>query len=125
MACTQRFTDKQIVAALTKTKGMVFLAAKRLGYNPDTIYERAKSCEAIRDAIRHQRGKLIDTAESKLHAAVNRGEPWAIQMCLKTIGKDRGFVERQEHTGKDGEPLPTPVIRLAPSPERVSVNGSH
>jgi hypothetical protein len=75
MACTQRFTDKQIVAALTKTKGMVFLAAKRLGYNPDTIYERAKSCEAIRDAIRHQRGKLIDTAESK---SLNRRSSTAV-----------------------------------------------
>jgi hypothetical protein len=30
------------------------------------------------------------------------GEPWAVAMVLKTIGKSRGYVERQEVTGADG-----------------------
>ena len=30
------------------------------------------------------------------------GEPWAVAMVLKTIGKHRGYVERQEVTGADG-----------------------
>ena len=33
------------------------------------------------------------------------GEPWAIQMTLKTIGKSRGYVERQEVTGADSSPI--------------------
>jgi hypothetical protein len=37
--------------------------------------------------------------------AVRRGEPWAVCFTLKCLGKDRGYVERQERTGAGGQPL--------------------
>lgn len=100
-----QFTNERIKAALVECKGMVYLAAKRVGCNPETIYARARVSPEIRDTIHCERGKVIDTAEMKLFNAIEKGEPWAIQMALKTIGKDRGYVERSELTGADGQAL--------------------
>jgi hypothetical protein len=49
-----------------------------------------------------QDGEFVDTAELKLRQAVINGEAWAVLFALRTKGKERGYVERQEVTGKDG-----------------------
>ena len=56
----------------------------------------------MKRAVEHARGEVVDYAEQKLRPAILNGEPWAIAMALKTIGKSRGYVERQEVTGADG-----------------------
>jgi len=92
----ERYSTDKIIAALKATNGLVYLAARQVGCTPKTIYTRAKSCVAIRQAIEDSRGELIDLSELKLRAAVLNGEPWAVALVLKTLGKDRGYVERQE-----------------------------
>ena len=98
MAGKQRFTPKQVADTLTETRGMVFLAAKKLGCSDDTIYNYAKRYKAVGDALRQQRGQFVDMAELKLWNAVNEGEAWAVQFALRTLGKERGYVERSEVT---------------------------
>ena len=39
----------------------------------------------------------------QLRKAVNRGEAWAVCFTLKCLGKERGFVERVEHSSPDGQ----------------------
>jgi len=85
-----------IIEALEKTHGMVYLAAEALGCAPVTIYRRAEKDPKVQDVINTQRGKLIDKAELKLEQAVMAGEPWAVTLTLKSLGKNRGYVERQE-----------------------------
>ncbi len=101
-----------MVAALRQTKGMVYDAADIVGCHADTIYERAKSSQEVKEAMKRERGKFVDKCQRKLDEAVEAGEPWAIQMGLRTLGKDRGFTERSEVTGKDGAPLMPPVVRM-------------
>ena len=96
------YSTADIIKALEKTHGMIYLAAEDLGCAAITIYRRAEKVQAVQDTINNYRGKLVDKAELKLEQAVLNGEPWAIQMTLKTIGKSRGYVERQEVTGADG-----------------------
>jgi len=85
----------------------VSVAARRLGCNPRTIYRRAEKSPRIREAIDQAREELIDQAEAKLREAVQRGEVWAVSLVLKTLGKKRGYVKRQEHTigGIADEPI--------------------
>jgi alanine-alpha-ketoisovalerate/valine-pyruvate aminotransferase len=97
-----KFTNQQIIDAVNSVNGMVYLAARKLGCNPQTIYNRMAKSTAIREAVDNARGELIDISEQKLRAAVMNGEPWSVAMVLKTIGKSRGYVERQEVTGADG-----------------------
>jgi len=91
-----------IIAALERTHGMIYLAAKELACSPHTIYRRAEKEKKVQDIINSYRGQLVDKAELKLEQAVMAGEPWAVQFSLRTIGKSRGYVERQEVTGADG-----------------------
>jgi len=92
----RRYTNEEILAALKHTKGMVYLAARHLGCNHETISLRAKSCPKVAAEIKMQRGEFVDEAELRLIAAVKRNEPWAINRTLMTLGKDRGYFEKQE-----------------------------
>ena len=103
------YSTKLILEALHRTHGMIFLAAKEIGCAPVTIYRRAEKEPKIRDTIDSYRGQLVDKAELRLEKAVLNGEPWAINLTLKTLGKKRGYVERQEFSGADGEPLKVEV----------------
>lgn len=92
----RRYTDKQIIHAIVRSKGLVFLAAQQLGCMPSTIHHRAQKNPKMRECIENERGRILDFAEAKLLEAVNGGEAWAVCFLLKTQGKQRGYVERQE-----------------------------
>lgn len=114
MADKPHYTAAQVIAALRETKGMVFLAAKRLGCTPETVQNYCKRYPSVQAAKVAERGEMVDTAELKLWQSIQNGEAWGIAFCLKTIGKDRGYVERTEQTGKDGAPL-NEVIKVVMS----------
>lgn len=98
----QRFSNAQIIDAVKAMNGMVYLAARQLGCTPQAIYKRMAKSQVLKQAVDDSRGELIDISEQKLRRAVLNNEPWAIALVLKTIGKHRGYVERQEVTGADG-----------------------
>ena len=98
-----RVTDKRMLDAIKKNGGAVYLAARELGCAPNTIYNRMEKVPAMKQAVEDARGEVVDYAEQKLRLAVLNGEPWAIGMTLRTIGKSRGYVERQEVAGADGK----------------------
>lgn len=104
-----RVTDKRMLDAIKKNGGAVYLAARELGCAPNTIYNRMKKSPTLKRAVEDARGEVVDYAEQKLRLAILNGEPWAIAMALKTIGKSRGYVERQEVTGAEGSHI---VVRL-------------
>jgi len=106
----QRYTAKQVADALIETKGMVFIAAQRLGCNPETIRLYCKRYPSVQAAKDAQRGMMLDAAELKLWQSIQNGEPWGIAFALKTIGKDRGYTERHEHTGEDGHDIVLRVV---------------
>ena len=109
MNAHQKYPAAKVALALTETKGMITLAAKRLGCAPNTVRRYVREYAACRQALEDARAEMGDTAELKLYKAVTDGEPWAITFYLKTLGKDRGYTERQEVTGKDGGALAAPV----------------
>jgi hypothetical protein len=94
MGAPLKFKPHQIVHALNETRGMIYLAAERLGCEADTVYNYAKRYASVREAIARHRGRTTDIAELKLYQAINEGEAWAVQFYLKTQGRDRGYVEK-------------------------------
>ena len=104
MTTRQRYTQAQVIDALRETKGMVYLAAKRLGCEAQTIYNYRDRYPAVRAEMEQQDGEVDDAAEMKLYQAIIAGEPWAVQFRLRTKGKGRGYVERvqQEVSGPNG-----------------------
>lgn len=122
MGRPRKYSDEQMVTALTETKGMVYIAAEKIGCEADTIYLRAKSSPAVAQAMKHERGKVVDTAELKLYTALIAGEPWAIQMALRCLGKDRGYTEKTEHlhTGDADNPVEMNVRTIQTQLERYT-----
>jgi hypothetical protein len=126
MANKHRYTAAQVAEALTETKGMLFIAAQRLGCSHETVRKYCKQYPSVQAARDAQRGIMIDTSELKLWQAIQNGEAWAITLALKTLGKDRGYVERQEVTGQDNGPLMLKVvyddaIDITPEPLRLEI----
>lgn len=102
----KKFSVKRMVDELTRTKGMVYIAAENLGCTPQTVYNYVNSNPEIAAAKELAEGKVLDQAELNLYKAILNGEPWAIQFVLKTKGKKRGYVERQELVGgEDADPI--------------------
>lgn len=100
-----RYTVAQVIQALDDTKGMVYLAARRLGCSHTTVYNYARRHPTVQLAIDANRGVMLDTAEVALWKGIQDGESWAVQFALRTIGRNRGYVERKEVAGPDGGPL--------------------
>ena len=94
MANKLKFTATQMCEALTATKGMVYLAAKRLGCDHNTVLRYCQRYPSVEAAKQAARGELLDEAELRLVAAIRRDEPWAISFYLKTVGRTRGYGER-------------------------------
>jgi hypothetical protein len=100
-----KFTPEEVALALKTARGLVAIAARKLRCGTQLVRNYIKKYEVVRETQDEARTFLVDTAESKLHAAVQKGAPWAICFTLKCLGKDRGYIERQEHTGAGGVPL--------------------
>jgi len=110
---TPRYTATQVADALRSTRGMTYLAAKRLGCDPNTIMAYCRRYPTVEQAKQDARGELLDVAEVKLWQAVQEGQHWAICFALRMLGRTRGYTERQELTGDEGAPLvPATVIYL-------------
>ena len=106
MAQRTRSLD-EIEQALRDTKGMVSVAAKKLGFTRAALYERIQRSDRLKEVVGDEREAMTDTAELALHRAIVNGEAWATCFYLKTQGKSRGYVERQELTGANGGPIAT------------------
>lgn len=92
-------TKKQIANALQKTAGNVALAARELKCSRSTIYRKIEQFPDLGEILEDAREELVDIAESKLRQQVMNGNMTAIIFTLKTQGKQRGYVERQEIVG--------------------------
>lgn len=105
MGSRQHYTAATIIKALQHTRGLMTLAAEHLGCTDETLRNYAKRYPSVADELQRQRERVTDLAEQKLFQAIEEGQPWALNFYLKTIGKSRGYVERHEFTGKDGDQL--------------------
>ena len=115
-----KYKRADIIAALERNGGMVYLAARALRCSPQTIYNYRDKYPDVAQAIDNARGEMIDTAELALKRAVLEGEGWAVCFLLKTLGKSRGYIERQEITGANGDPLKIEIVEVHADTDRSS-----
>lgn len=99
----EKYTAAQMIDAIKQTKGMLTVAARKLGCDPVTIYRYVREYPTVAAAVKEARESVTDMAELALYKAIQDGEGWAVCFYLKTQGKGRGYVERQEieHRFKD------------------------
>ena len=100
-----RYTPAQVIAAIKANRGLISGAATALGCEPITVRRYADRHPTVAAALYEAREAMLDVAEASLFKQIGAGEGWAVKYYLSTQGKSRGYVERQEVTGKDGAPI--------------------
>ncbi len=93
MTNPERYTAEQVITAIQAARGMVTIAARALGCKPQTVRNYIQRYPTVADALREERERTLDVGELALYKAVQEGQGWAVTFLLKTIGRDRGYVE--------------------------------
>ena len=87
---------KAVLDALEKSLGVVTSACKSVGVGRTTHYLWMDTDPEYKAAVEELSGVAIDFAESQLHKQIKEGNSTATIFFLKTKGKKRGYIERQE-----------------------------
>ena len=94
-----------MLEALEKSLGIVSTACKMVDISRQTHYAWLKADEDYKKAVDSIQDGVLDFAESHLYKLVKEGNPAATIFFLKTKGKKRGYIERQEIEVQEKKPL--------------------
>lgn len=95
-------TKKAMIIALEESLGVVTMAAKAVGIDRCTHYSWYNKDPEYKAAVDALTDIPLDFAENKLHSLIEKGDTAATIFFLKTKGRKRGYIEKQEveHTGE-------------------------
>jgi len=96
---------KQFRKAVKGSAGLYTAIGQKLGFCRQSVATFVNSCPEAQKLIQDERESITDLAEGKLFQTINNGEAWGIKFYLSTVGKDRGYVEKQEIVHSGIEPL--------------------
>jgi GTP cyclohydrolase II len=98
----KKLTDTAAVRdAILAKRGNVAAVALGFHVSRTTVYARIKEEPALREVLNEARETMLDHAESQLYAQAMNGNTTALIFLLKTQGKARGYIERQEYVFRD------------------------
>lgn len=98
-------SKKQILEAIEGTGGIILTVAKKLGVHWNTAEKYCLMYEETRTALNNEKEKILDLAEIGIYKKIQEGDTDIGKWVLSRKGKNRGWSERQEITGKDGGKL--------------------
>mgnify|MGYP003634534499 CR=1 FL=1 len=84
--------------------GVVTVACRKSEIPRSTFYKWLNEDEQFAKDVSDIENIALDFAESQLHEQIGNANTAATIFYLKTKGKKRGYIERQEITGVDGLP---------------------
>lgn len=112
-----KITDKEIKKAIEDSGGIMSRILKALNKGKSDedkisrtgLWQRINRNAELKEAVTNAEEDVLDETEDQLNLAVRKGEKWAVITMLRFKGSKRGYVQRQEVTGKDGEALIPPM----------------
>ena len=107
MSKRERYTAEQVAEAVKKSYGIINGAAVALGCSRQTVENYIKKYKVVKDAYSEANEITLDFVETEFLKKIKSGDTTAMIFYLKTKGRQRGYIERHEHTGKDGGPIKT------------------
>ncbi len=87
---------KAMIEALEKSLGVVTAACKSVGIGRTTHYMWLDQDPEYKRAVQEISDVALDFAETHLHKQIKEGSSTSTIFYLKTKGKKRGYIERQE-----------------------------
>jgi len=101
---SRHIKKESILKALEQSLGVVNNACQAAEIPRSTFYKWLKEDEEFAKQVEDIANVALDFAESQLHEQIRDNSTAATIFYLKTKGKKRGYIERQEITGADGIP---------------------
>ena len=107
-----RQLKKAMVAALQSTLGIVSPALLKAKISRTTHYSWLKADEEYKAQCQETAEAALDFAECSLHHQIDEHQTAATIFYLKTKGKARGYIEKQEYdlSSSDGSLSPQPTV---------------
>lgn len=100
-----KLSIENIEAQIKTLHGNISAVANVFGVHRHTISNRIKKSDRLSQALHNAREAMIDNVESKLYENALAGQETSVIFFLKTQGKSRGYVERQEMQIGEAVPL--------------------
>lgn len=93
----RRITTKQkLLKALEECHGVVTTACRKAGVSRGAYYKIWNKDEKFREQVEEIQESAIDFVESELFKQIKNGNITGQIFYLKTKGKNRGYVEKQQ-----------------------------
>jgi len=97
-------TNEEIEKALIKTTGLISYASQELNCPVETLKKLIIKSKQLRGLLDELRNVMIDAAENTLlYRVVDKRDLIASMFLLKTIGKKRGWVEKEDKAGSSAD----------------------
>jgi len=93
---SRHIKKEAVLQALENSLGVVTVACKQTDTPRSTYYKWLKEDEDFAKAVKEVENIALDFAESQLHTQIKDGSTSATIFYLKTKGKKRGYIERQD-----------------------------
>lgn len=109
--CTEKIDERvaqekeDLLKALANTSGIVASACKQANISRMTYYRWYNEDPDFKEKADDIKELQKDFAESLILKKMKEGDTTMLIFYAKTQMKDRGYIERKEITGKDGEAL--------------------
>lgn len=100
-----QITNEEIIKVLHKNAGLLSPSSKKLKISRRTLYRWIDADDELKEELKSCREAMIDYSESKLYKNIKEGKETSIIFHLKTLGKDRGYIEKSEHAIHVEQPL--------------------
>lgn len=95
------FTIEQLLKAINNSAGIITTISKNLGCEWHTAKKYIEKYPETKQALSDEIEKNIDKAEAVIQEAMDNKDIQTAKWYLQTIGKKRGYTEKQEieHSG--------------------------
>jgi hypothetical protein len=106
----KQYKAQDFIDAIPSSGGIISTIARKLSCSWDTVNRAIKDYPTVKSAYDNECEKVLDMAESVLLKNIENGDSADAKWYLSRKGKRRGYVERSEVTGADGDAIPVAFV---------------
>jgi len=99
------YTAAQFIEQIPGSGGIISTIAARVGCAWHTAKKYITNMPTVKQAYQDECAKVVDLAESVIIGSIKDKDVQTAKWFLAMKGQDRGYVQRQEHTGEEGGPI--------------------
>lgn len=89
-------SEQEYLKAIDDARGNISAIARSYGLSRGTVYSAINNSDILKKALDEARNSKIDILEDVAYNEAVNGNTALLIFLLKTQGKDRGYIERQE-----------------------------